>query len=300
MSGARGRHRRVDLQSASNSRGAPARTTGGGQAQELLRRFPPRSAAASWPGTRQPREQVVALVLAAPFAPRHSGGMSYRRRAVTGLVDWLSAQPGATWQQRWTASGADAWGNEGWRDPALSWLRAHGHDLPDAFYWHLGGAARALVCADVIRPSLAWLTTPTTVRCLAREMARTRDPDAFAELGALIDADEQRPAMKASLLTRQQVLCRIATIMAAKGGLVADITVGDCLELLNVIGTGAAGNRRRNSLHFYQVLHALGVFPPDAPTTVRKFYTQGQRSVEQLIDRYDLACAPVRDLLVDY
>lgn len=226
--------------------------------------------------------------------------MSYRRRALGGLLEWLEAQPGDSWQQRWMASGADGWGNVGWRDPALSWLRAEGHDLPDAFYWHLGGAVRAMVCADVIRPSLAWLTTPATVRCLAREMARTRDPEAFTELGTLIDADEQGPAMKASLFTRQQVVCRVATIMAAKGGMVGDITVGDCLELLTVIGTAAVGNNKRNSLHFYQVLYALGVFPADAPTTVRKFYTHGQLSVEEMIDRYEIACAPVRDLLVDY
>jgi hypothetical protein len=45
-----------------------------------------------------------------------------------------------------------------------------------------------------------------------------------------------------------------------------------------------------------------GVFPPGAPPTVRMISPKfaGQLSVEQLVDRYDLACRPVRDLLVDY
>ena len=188
----------------------------------------------------------------------------------------------------------------GWRDLATCWLNSEGEGYPEAYYWQLGGAVRVLICADVVRPSLAWLTTPATVRYLATEMARCRDPDAFAGLGALIDADERQPAMKANPVTRQQVLSRIATIMAAKGGMVGDIAVGDCLELIDVIATETGGRRRRSSLHFYQVLHTLGVFPPEAPATVRAFYAQGQPSVEQLIDRYDIACTPIRDVLVDY
>ena len=98
-----------------------------------------------------------------------------------------------------------------------------------------------------------------------------------------------------------EVLCRIATIMAAKGGGVRDIVVGDCLELLeHISGTGAGNRRKRNNLSFYQALHTLGMFPDDAPSTVRVFRTRGQLPVEELIDRYDIACRPVRDLLVDY
>jgi hypothetical protein len=44
----------------------------------------------------------------------------------------------------------------------------------------------------------------------------------------------------------------------------------------------------------------MGVFPQQAPVTVRMFATQGQLSAGQLIDRYGIACCPVRDLLVAY
>jgi hypothetical protein len=97
---------------------------------------------------------------------------------------------------------------------------------------------------------------------------------------------------------------RVALIMAAKGGLVADITPGDCIELLDccwrLFNDGTRGNR--HSPFFYELLHKAGVFPPGAPANTRMISTQfgGQLPVEQLVDRYDLACRPVRDLLVDY
>ena len=92
--------------------------------------------------------------------------------------------------------------------------------------------------------------------------------------------------------------------MAAKGGLVAGITVGDCLELVRTSREVFPGPSRstRHSPFFYQLLHAIGVFSADGPPTVRMLHPgyQGQAAPEQLIDRYDLACRPVRDLLVDY
>ena len=38
----------------------------------------------------------------------------------------------------------------------------------------------------------------------------------------------------------------------------------------------------------------------DAPAAIEMFSGRGQPSCEQLIDRYRIACRPVRDVLVDY
>ena len=38
----------------------------------------------------------------------------------------------------------------------------------------------------------------------------------------------------------------------------------------------------------------------DAPASLREIRSLGQRTPEELIDRYRLRCRPVRDLLVDY
>ena len=44
----------------------------------------------------------------------------------------------------------------------------------------------------------------------------------------------------------------------------------------------------------------MGVFGEHAPATLRELRTAGQRTPDELVDRYRLACRPVRDLLVDY
>lgn len=74
--------------------------------------------------------------------------------------------------------------------------------------------------------------------------------------------------------------------------------VGDCLQLLDT----AADHQTRpgaRSPYFYQLLRTAGVFGDNAPT-VRALKTQGQLTCEQLIDRYNIGCQPIRDLLVDY
>ena len=298
MSGVRDSSYRVDLATSSDRENRPALSDAPHPAEQLARQFPARRLAGSWPQTRWSRQQVLEGLLSPPFAPVTAGSVTTRRRALDGVLDWLSDMAGASWQQRWINSGGEAAGNLAWRDVVVAHLDAGGYDYPASGYQNLGGAVRALICADVLRPSLVWLTMPATVRYLAADMARSRDPDGFGQLQATLDADRAHSAMKTGPLTGLQVRYRVATIMAAKGGIVHDITVGDCLELVGV--TGAHGDRRRTSLHFYQVLHTMGVFPRDAPPTLRMLSTTGRLSVEQMIERHSIECLPVRDLLVAY
>jgi hypothetical protein len=44
----------------------------------------------------------------------------------------------------------------------------------------------------------------------------------------------------------------------------------------------------------------LGIFGDQAPDRLRAFRTAGQLTPEELVDRYQLHCRPVRDLLVVY
>jgi len=302
MTSVKGRHRHADPPpAAARKPDPPARPAE--DAAELLIRFPPRARPATWPATEQTREQVLERLFAPPFLPDASpNSQAERRRGLRRTLDWLSDRPGVTWQERWSASGAEAAaGTAAWRAQVMDWIRSKEIGFTEDSYLNLGGALRTLICADVIRPSLRWLTAHATVRFLAADMARLRDPGAFAELTALLkDGTEQSMDMLPPA-TRMEVLCRIATIMAAKGGGVRDIVAGDCLELLECVSREGPGNRRmRNNLSFYQALHTLGVFPDDAPGTARVFRTRGQLTIEELIGRYDIACHPVRDLLVDY
>jgi hypothetical protein len=260
----------------------------------LLGRFPPRPVPASWVLTSQPKPQVLGRVLASPFPTGRANLDQERRRGLIRVLDWLEAQPGDTWQDRWITSGADAAGNPAWRGLLAGWLAATGRGPRDPEHVSLlaGRAIMLLICADVIRPSLGWLLAPATPAGLSAEMARVRDPAGFAALAAAAQAAHVNSH------TTQLALRRIAAILAAKGGPVADITIGDCLELLQIAGE-LLRSSDATSPYFYQLLRAAGIFGAAAPPG-RALRTQGQLGCEQLIDRYGIECRPVRDLLVDY
>lgn len=155
-----------------------------------------------------------------------------------------------------------------------------------------------LICADVIRPGLGWLLRFAPARRgLADETARTRDSTAFAALNqACTDGHLETQ-------TRQQALTRIALILAAKGGPVAAVRVGDCVQLLAAVtslGTGTRLQTNARSPLFYQLLRQHGVLGEDAPAAMEMFSGSGQPTCGQLIDRYKIECQPVRDVLVDY
>ncbi len=259
----------------------------------LQQRFPPRPVAVTWPQTRLLRPAVLERLVAAPFTADTPVGEDNRRRGLRMVLDWLQAQPGQTWQQRWLASGADSDGSADWRSLPIRWRKAATSSDCRFDAQVLGTGLLSLICADVIRPGLTWLLTTATPKRMATEMARTRDPGGFADLTARCHA---RPVGEA---TTRVALHRIAALMAAKGGLVGDITVGDCLQLLD-LAADVCDVPHYRSPYFYQLLHAVGAFGGASAPTVRALNGDRQLSVEQLIDRCGIACRPMRDLLVDY
>ena len=261
----------------------------------LPERFPARPARMWWAQTAADRACVVERLLAPPFTVDGRSAQYRRQLGMLRTLDWLQAQPGQTWQDRWIAGLDGRPGSVDWRAAALSWLRASGRVAADnaSILGGLGGGLMTLIGGDVIRPEAGWLMATASPRFLAAEMARVRDPGGFAAL-AQAGASAQVGQSAAG-----SALDSIAVIMAARGGMVADITVGDCLELLEA---SARSGERARSPHVYRLLHAAGVFGPQAPPTVRMLNPrfEGQRTVEQMIGRYQLSCRPVRDILVDY
>jgi hypothetical protein len=69
--------------------------------------FPPRPPTEDWPATRQERGEAFERLTSGIFVLDNEACQERRRRAVKWFLDWLSDQPGETWQQRWMASGAD-------------------------------------------------------------------------------------------------------------------------------------------------------------------------------------------------
>lgn len=256
-------------------------------------RFPARPALASWPATAASRGQLEDRLVRAPFTAGNDYTEKIRRRGLAFLLDWLEEQPGTTWQERWLASGSDAAGTA-WRGRPAAWLRDRGMTA-DWRLHALGSSLLTLISGDVVRPALSWLAVkPTGPGGLVRHMARARDPGGFAALRALCSEDPHVSAVSGS-----HTLYRAAEIAAARGGGIADITVGDVLELLDV-ELGELSAIPGDVAVFYRLLRAMGIFGPGAPATWREVRSTGQRTPGELIDRYRLECRPVRDLLVDY
>ncbi|MDQ3151025.1 MAG: site-specific integrase, partial [Actinomycetota bacterium] len=129
---------------------------------------------------------------------------------------------------------------------------------------------------------------------LARGMAQTRDAAGFARLREVSDRDRHLPAAAG-----RHTLHRAAVVLATHGGMIAEVTVGDVLELLDA-ESAAHRSPMAHGIAFYRALHQSGILGPDAPPRLEELRSAGQRTPAELIDRFDLACRPVRDLLVDY
>jgi integrase len=254
-------------------------------------RFPARPDVTDWPGAALPRAEALRQ-LARVLANGRSAGQRCARVGPGALLDWLEGQPGAAWQERWLASGADQAGTPGWRELPRRWLLDRGR--PPA-YWLSGMsvALRAAACADIVRPSMGWLLAGGAAsNHFTRALAAERDPAGFARLQGLLDADPEL-----SPVARRLTVHRAAVIVAAKGGTLSEVTVGDLLA-----EHAAEGEARRHPCQGMQVIYgalrAMGVI--SGPAAFRQLRAAGPRAPEQMIDRYHLACRPVRDLLVDY
>ena len=190
-------------------------------------RFPARPVPAAWPATRQSRGQVQDRLTREPFV----GQRPYREDPPPG-ADVPAGLAGGHSRVRpgrnagWPAAPMPPAPPGGTARPAGCTSRA----CPPA--WRLDALASALlaaISADVVRPALGWLVVKATgPGSLVRHLARARDPEGFARLRAVCDADPHVSGVSGS-----HTVYRAAEIVAAKGGRLGDITVGDLLELLD-------------------------------------------------------------------
>jgi hypothetical protein len=260
---------------------------------QLREQFRPRAAQPWWPATAQGEEETLRRLTSPPFVAEAQGTQAARRRGTAKMLRWLSWFPGDTWQRRWEASRAEDHPGGSWVQLPVRWLRENGRGASYDDNDLLSGLLM-LICGDMIRPGLAWMLTRTP-RHLAPVMEAVRDPAGFARLRELAESGPPAARKDARLAAT-----RIATLVACKGGVISDITVGDCVELADTQRRMHARGGQKMA-GFYLRLHALGVFPAGAPATIRAFgMARGQLTIEELVDRYRLQCKPVRDLLVDY
>ena len=254
---------------------------------------PPRTVPGSWPATCASTEELLGSLTSGRFVAARPTDQNKRVTGLQLLLEWLGSQEGGTWQQRWCSVEPRIFGRL-WRRERSGWLAAR----PGTGSWdrdYVAVALRVAISADVVRPSLAWLLSGAMGNgSLVRALSAWRDLEGFARLRARC-LDDLGLADKAA----KHMAYRAALVMAAKGGNLTDICVGDVVELFR---TEAAtfGKVGDGSTFFYRALHEMGVLGEAAPPRLRHLRTSGPLSPEELIDRYGLACRPVRDLLVDY
>ena len=251
---------------------------------------PPRPLPTSWPTTQLDRSEVLTLI-----SPTLRGAEGSKRRAVAcrglaRMLDFLEEYPGDTWQLRWMASGADSAGDD-WAHGPAQWLERAGL-LSTSRLEAMTASLPALIGADVIRPSPRWLLTGGKKRKMTTNLIRSRDPQGFAAIASECGRDRAlgAPAESATLF-------RAAVILASKGGTIADITVGDFFEAIDV-ELDVRGKVRSSSASF-KVLRELGIFGDGLPT-LRELRSSARPSVEELVDRYPIASRPVRSAIIEY
>ncbi|MFI6850500.1 hypothetical protein OG535_40300 [Kitasatospora sp. NBC_00085] len=263
----------------------PTKSLAGSEAIALLERFPARTRAADWPATMESREGVIERLGQPPLLQRR-GVQGTRMAGARALLLWLESFPGGTWQQRWEASSAES-SVISWTEEATAWARGIGRHPSLS---SIQSGLLALICADVIRPSLSWFVANPSIH-LRRAIQESRDPEGFARVESVASPDILRARWGSTALTI------IAQMIGSLGGKVEDITVGDLLLRLQLTNK----DRTRPVRIAYGWLRELQQFPSNAPTTLRNIAVRsGQVSPEALVDRYHLRCRPVRDVLVAY
>ena len=100
----------------------------------------------------------------------------------------------------------------------------------------------------------------------------------------------------------------VAVALTTQGIALADLTPGAFLHYvwqsrdqgLNMKARGKQNRGQFPGQLAWPVLHEMGQFPPASPATVRAAVLTGRRTLEELVDRYDIRHQGVRQLILDY
>ena len=201
-----------------------------------------------------------------------------RQESVNTVLDWLEGFPGEDWQERWLLSGSDAAG-QAWGP----------RDLPERQRSRLTAGLGALIVVRAVRPAYGWLSGSRMLGVYAAYRSHNQ-PAEFAELAA-------HAARRGFPEHEAEALNALTRMVIVTGKNLTDLDMDD-------ISTYAAARRQTGrkvaALPFaYDLLRGIGGLDGEPPT-LRQAQARGQLTVAELVDRYAVACRPVRDVLVHY
>lgn len=201
------------------------------------------------------------------------------------MLEWLGEFPGATWEERWLASGAD--------EAPRAWARELARQGRITRSYDGQGALVALTFGRVIRPSYSFMLC-TRIHDLVPRFTLFNDAELFARLREL---ETYRIQVRRLQLDAETCLIRV---MIRTGKRLAEVTGEDLLAYADLVR--ASGRLRREHLA-WELMVELGPFADEPPTLRAVWSAKGntrQHSTVALVDRYGVPPSPVRDLLVDY
>lgn len=161
--------------------------------------------------------------------------------------------------------------------------------------------AACLFALRVIRPSLLALRSTRFAGYGRRFLEAQRDP-LLEEFWKRVQDHSVHP------MHHTAALFDVAVALTTQGIALADLTPEAFLHYIwqsrdQGLTMKARGKQNRGQFPgqlAWPVLHEMGLFPSTAPATVRAAVLPGRRTLEELVDRYDLQHQGVRQLILDY
>jgi len=209
---------------------------------------------------------------------RGASALERRRHGLGLLLDWLEGVEGSSWQARWEQLGEPT----NWQAAASAtstWQRLG-----------MTAALTSLLCHRILQPSYPWLFRQRLQTLQILLFAATdRGEDAH------LVAAGQAAGMSATMLG--QALAVLTYVLVHTGRRLDQLATADLLaygQARRALGKPALGMAAAQ-----QLLYDLGIV--DQPAATKGVgWRVGRRTMAELVDRYPIACRPVRDLLVRY
>lgn len=227
-------------------------------------------------------EEITGLA-AQPPVPVSPATVSNRRGGARMILQHLAGCDGATWQERWEASGLNA------SDQPVASMSDHRRARQ-----LLVSGMRMLFQWRVVRPSLAAVHA-NHLAGYADSFRLMQDDPLLEEFFSCVETSREGhiPKLAAKF--------DVTAAMTAFGICLADLTPEGLLyygtESRSLLLSGQHGLPGRHAWHF---LLLMGHFPSTIPVTMRGAACRGPRSVAEMVGRYHVSSTDVRDLLVDY
>ena len=239
------------------------------------------------------RAELTRLAWDLPAGSQERERRFMRRCGADRLLAWLETWPGTTWQERWEASASETAGG-GWVQAPVRFARELKPGLRD------GGARSsitsgmsALLCLGVLRPGYVWMFA-ARIKETYQYVRQLTDPEFFTEAVARCRAGTQ--------LSREQNLLRalnhISRLIIGTGRGPRELTAQDVAAYHAALLDG--GPQPAAITLTWDILLDMGVITAAEHGQLRNPQRKGRQPVEDLVDQYQLACRPVRDILVRY